>query len=505
MAKIQRTEINKLVEKYGTAVPRYTSYPTAPEWQDEFSQEKFEAAITKSNESKKDFSLYLHIPFCESQCYFCGCNVVISPKHGIEEAYLEHLFKEIRYYGKLFSKDRKVAQMAWGGGTPTFLTPDQIRRLYGVINESFSLYTAGQRNAADEISEQIQPHENSSDARLASAKKRSLLEVNEHFEREYNAADENFQKAEYEYAIEIDPRVTSVDHLQALYDCGFNRLSMGIQDFNHTTQIAINRVQSKEEVQKLTQEARQIGFTSINYDLIYGLPFQTMQSFSETVEIMKELEPDRIALFNYAHLPSMIPHQKKYILDETLPDKKTKLEIFDHAVEEFTNQGYEFIGIDHFAKKTDSLVTALKNKSLYRNFQGYTTFAGCDMISFGITAISDIQGVYKQNPKKINDYYSDFKQAEKTKYSNEDDLKRREIIRELMCNNFAILNKDIYLEEIKLLYKFVQDGIVTLTEKENLVTIEITDLGRFFSRNVASLFDNYLNKTNGFKAFSQAL
>ena len=459
MAKIQRTEINKLVDKYGTAVPRYTSYPTAPEWQDEFSQVKFEAAIAKSNESKKDFSLYLHIPFCESQCYFCGCNVVISPKHGIEEAYLEHLFKEIRYYGKLFSKDRKVAQMAWGGGTPTFLTPDQIRRLYGVINESFSLYTA----------------------------------------------DENFQKAEYEYAIEIDPRVTSVHHLQALYDCGFNRISMGIQDCNHTTQIAINRVQSKEEVQKLTQEARQIGFTSINYDLIYGLPFQTMQSFSETVEIMKELEPDRIALFNYAHLPSMIPHQKKYILDETLPDKKTKLEIFDHAVEEFTNQGYEFIGIDHFAKKTDSLVTALKNKSLYRNFQGYTTFAGCDMISFGITAISDIQGVYKQNPKKINDYYSDFKQAEKTKYSNEDDLKRREIIRELMCNNFAIVNKDIYQEEIKLLDKFVQDGIVTLTEEGNLVTLEITDLGRFFSRNVASLFDNYLNKSTGFKAFSQAL
>jgi oxygen-independent coproporphyrinogen III oxidase len=459
---INREEINRLVDKYGTAIPRYTSYPTAPEWKDEFSQEKFEAAIKKSNATGEELSLYLHIPFCESQCYFCACNVVISPKHGIENQYLEQLFDEIRYYGKLFSKDRRVAQMAWGGGTPTYLTPDQIRQLYQVIEESFSLYP--------------------------------------------KAADENTDPS-YEYAIEIDPRVTSIDHLQALYDCGFNRLSMGIQDFNNTTQIAINRVQSKEEVQKLTQAAREIGFKSINYDLIYGLPFQTMQSFSETVEIMKELDPDRIALFNYAHLPSMIPHQKKYIIDETLPDKKTKLEIFDYAVEEFTKQGYEFIGIDHFSKKTDSLVKALKNKSLYRNFQGYTTFAGCDMISFGITGISDIQGVYKQNIKKLNDYYEDFKQAEKTKFSNSDDIERRGIIRELMCNNYVALDSNQYIEEICLLEEFAKDGIlnIKLNDDPSLIDIEITDIGRFFVRNVASIFDTYIKKDSGFKAFSQAL
>lgn len=460
MISIPREKINKLIDKYGTAVPRYTSYPTAPEWKDEFSQEKFETAIAKSNETGKDFSLYLHIPFCESQCYFCGCNVVISPKHGIEDEYLKHLYNEIEYYGKLFDKERHVAQMAWGGGTPTFLTPSQIYKLYSVINDNFSLYDS-----------------------------KDTLQKN------------------HEYAIEIDPRVTSTDHLKALYDCGFNRLSMGIQDFNNTTQIAINRVQSKEEVQKLTEAAREIGFNSINYDLIYGLPFQTMQSFSETVEIMKELEPDRIALFNYAHLPSMIPHQKKYIDDASLPDRKTKLEIFDHAVEEFCNQGYEFIGIDHFAKKTDTLVEAQKNRTLYRNFQGYTTFAGCDMISFGITGISDIQGVYKQNLKKVNDYYESFKQAAKTKYSNQDDIERREIIKELMCNNFVSIDKNIYAREIAMLDSFAQDGILTISQSAQVkkIDIEITELGRFFSRNIASLFDNYLHKESAFKAFSQAL
>ena len=456
MRSIPREKINKLVEKYGSAVPRYTSYPTAPEWKDEFSQAGFEDAIAKSHQTNENFSLYLHIPFCESQCYFCGCNVVISPNHGIENDYLNHLYREIEYYGKLFDKERKVAQMAWGGGTPTYLTPSQIHKLYKVLDDNFSLY---------------------------------------------KNRDDN-----YEYAIEIDPRVTSVDHLKALYDCGFNRLSMGIQDFNHTTQIAINRVQSKEEVEKLTQAARDIGFNSINYDLIYGLPFQSMTSFKETIDIINELEPDRIALFNYAHLPSMIPHQKKYILDESLPKATAKLEIFDHAVEKFTEHGYEFIGIDHFAKKSDSLVKALENKSLYRNFQGYTTFAGCDMISFGITAISDIQGVYKQNPKKMNDYYEDFKQAQKAKFSNADDIERRNIIREIMCNNFVRLDKNLYAAEINAMQDFSSDGLASINELEgSSVEVELTELGRFFSRNLASLFDNYLKQKTGFKEFSQAL
>jgi len=456
MLCIPREEINELINTYGTAVPRYTSYPTAPEWKDVFSQEQFEAAIAKSNLTQEDFSLYLHIPFCESQCYFCGCNVVISPKHGIEEEYLTHLFSEIDYYGNLFDKERKVAQMAWGGGTPSYLSVKQIYDLYKKLDDNFNMY----KNKNDN----------------------------------------------YEYAIEIDPRVTNKEQLQALYDCGFNRLSMGIQDFNTSTQLAINRIQSAEDVFNLTQQAREIGFNSINYDLIYGLPFQTMTSFQETIAVIKEHAPDRIALFNYAHLPEMIAHQKKYIDETTLPDTKTKLEIFDSSVEAFTNFGYEFIGIDHFAKKSDSLVTAYKNKSLYRNFQGYTTFSGCDMISFGITAISDIQGAYKQNAKKMNDYYKDFKMAQKAKFSDTNDITRRTIIKEIMCNNFVVINKNHFSHEIELLNSFAKDNLLKISQKnEELVNIELTSIGRFFSRNIASVFDDYLNKKTAFKAFSQSL
>jgi len=205
-------------------------------------------------------------------------------------------------------------------------------------------------------------------------------------------------------------------------------------------------------------------------------------------------------------LPEMIAHQKKYIDETTLPDTKTKLEIFDSSVEAFTNFGYEFIGIDHFAKKSDSLVTAYKNKSLYRNFQGYTTFSGCDMISFGITAISDIQGAYKQNAKKMNDYYKDFKMAQKAKFSDTNDITRRTIIKEIMCNNFVVINKNHFSREIELLNSFTKDNLLKISQKnEELVNIELTSIGRFFSRNIASVFDDYLNKKTAFKAFSQSL
>ncbi len=494
MIQIPRKKINELIEKYGTAVPRYTSYPTAPEWKDDFDQFDFEAAIEKSNATKKDLSLYLHIPFCESQCYFCGCNVVISPQHGIEEAYLEQLCKEIEYYGELFDKNRKVAQMAWGGGTPTFLTPKQIYKLYSVIDNSFNLYS-NNYSLKQELS----------DTRHSNSKKAELTDSSMSISKSLNNAVDEATASGYEYAIEIDPRVTTVDHLKALYDCGFNRLSMGIQDFNTQTQKSINRIQSKEEVGALTKAAREIGFNSINYDLIYGLPHQDLANFKETIKAVKELDPDRIALFNYAHLPSMIPHQKKYINDDHLPSKETKLDIFDHAVEAFSEHGYEFIGIDHFAKKDDSLVHARDENSLYRNFQGYTTFAGCDMISFGITGISDIQGVYKQNPKKLNDYYTNFKQAQKAKFCSKEDIENREIIKEIMCNNFVRLNKAQIEGKLDRLEEFAQDGILQISLKGDEFTLVITDLGRFFVRNVASLFDTYVEKETGFKAFSQAL
>lgn len=450
-----RARLQELISKYGYSIPRYTSYPTAPEWKDQFSQDIFEEAIKRSNKEGKDFSLYLHIPFCEAQCYYCGCNVVISPEHGIENPYLQKLKDEISYYGERFDSKRKVIQMAWGGGTPTYLRPEQIIDLYNHIAKSFSLYQ---------------------------------------------------DSANQEYAIEIDPRVTTKDHLQALYQCGFNRLSMGVQDFNLKTQETINRIQSFEQTATLVEEARRIGFTSINLDLIYGLPYQSLETFTDTIAKIKIINPERIALFNYAHIPSIFPYQKKYIPDDSLANAEEKLKIFTKAIEEFTDFGYEFIGLDHFAKPNDGLALAQKNRSLYRNFQGYTTHAGCDLLGLGISSISDIQGVYKQSPKKLNAYYEDIFTAEKFMVCSEEDRERREIIKQLMCNNYVVISASKYSSEIAMLEDYVGDKLVSWTKHDNSgIYIEISELGRYFVRNIASVFDSYLRADNAHRSFSKSL
>lgn len=446
----------KLISKYGGSVPRYTSYPTAPEWKDDYSQLEFEKAINESNKSGNDYSIYLHIPFCESQCYYCGCNVVISKEHGIEQQYLEKLKEELSYYGKLVTKDRKAVQIAWGGGTPTFLTPEQIIDLASHISKNFSLYS-----------------------------------------RE--------DKVDYEYSIEIDPRVTTKEHLQALWQSGFNRLSMGIQDFNKETQEAINRIQSFEMVDDLVKEAREIGFVSINFDLIYGLPFQKLETFLDTIKEVKQLNPERIAFFNYAHIPSIFPFQKKYIDEATMPGKDLKTEIFDTATKEFVKAGYEFIGLDHFAKANDTLAIAQKNKSLYRNFQGYTTHSGADLYGFGITAISDVQGIYKQNYKKMNSYYESIFGADKFKLCSLDDRNRREIIKEIMCNGVVNIETKNYLSELDSLKGMEADGFVNISSNLKDTKVELTDQGRLFVRNIASVFDTYIRKESGHKIFSNSL
>lgn len=465
-----KAKLKELTAKYGHAVPRYTSYPTAPEWKHDFDQKQYEAAMLKSNQQGNDYSLYLHIPFCESQCYYCGCNVVISPEHGIEKKYIDQVKKELSYYAERIDPQRKILQMAWGGGTPTYLSPDQIVDLADFIKERFGFYS------------------------------RTSL-------RELAGAGSDYN--EHEYAIEIDPRVTTKDHLQALYHSGFNRLSMGIQDFNRQTQEAINRLQSFEQVAAQVETAREIGFQSINFDLIYGLPHQTVETFQETVMMVKQINPERIALFNYAHIPSIFPFQKKYIDESVMPNQETKLEIFMSAAEEFCDFGYDFIGIDHFAKPNDALSLAQKSKSLSRNFQGYTTHAGLDMYSAGLSAISDIQGAYKQNPKKLKDYYQDHMQAEKFLISNQDDKNRREIIKELMANNFAQVDIALYAEEFDRLKPFIDESLLCWSYADltqpNLINVEITELGRFVSRNIASCFDNYIHKAGAHKTFSKAL
>ncbi len=474
---MQKADINlkELLKKYGGAVPRYTSYPTAPEWKMPYTETAFEAAFEASNLQGNNYSLYLHLPFCESQCYYCACNVIISKKHEISKSYIKRIKEEIEYIGEKISPDRKVIQMAWGGGTPTFLEPDEIEEIYEHLSKYFNLLTKADESAFN-----------------------------------------------HEYSIEIDPRVTSQKHLETLSRLGFNRLSMGIQDFNEKTQEAINRIQTYESVENILKTSRQVNFSSVNFDLIYGLPHQSLETFKRTIEQVIKLSPERIALFNYAHIPEFFPFQKKYIDEDALPDQKAKLEIFEFAVKAFTAEGYEFIGLDHFARPGDELSKAHKNKRLYRNFQGYTTHDGCDLFGIGLTAISSIQGTYKQNKKKLSEYYNEENPfaAEKFFISNAEDIERKQIIKEIMCHFYTELDYDKYKEEYFLLESFIQDGLIELDQitlgDENAeigvprhapkrFSITVTELGRLFVRNIASVFDHYIKQKNAHKLFSKSL
>lgn len=463
------TNLKELLRKYGGAVPRYTSYPTAPEWKTPYKRTAFETAIETSNIENNNYSLYLHLPFCESQCYYCACNIIISKKHEISKSYIKRIKEEIEYIGEKISPERKVIQMAWGGGTPTFLHPDELEEIYEHLAKYFNLL---------------------------------------------DKADEPFFN--HEYSIEIDPRVTSNEHLKTLSRLGFNRLSMGVQDFNEKTQEAINRIQTYESVENMLNIARDNNFSSVNFDLIYGLPHQNLETFKKTIEQVIKLSPERIALFNYAHIPDFFPFQKKYIEEETLPDQKTKLEIFEFAMRSFIAEGYEFIGLDHFARPDDELSKAHKNKKLYRNFQGYTTHDGCDLFGIGLTAISSVQGTYKQNKKKLSEYYNDEEPfaAEKFFISDMQDIERKEIIKEIMCHFYTELDYEKYKEEYYLLESFTQDGLIELNhvvpnenhlDSNKKFSITVTELGRLFVRNIASVFDYYLKQKNAHKLFSKSL
>ncbi len=463
------TNLKELLRKYGGAVPRYTSYPTAPEWKTPYKRTAFETAIETSNIENNNYSLYLHLPFCESQCYYCACNIIISKKHEISKSYIKRIKEEIEYIGEKISPNRKVIQMAWGGGTPTFLHPDELEEIYEHLAKYFNLL---------------------------------------------DKADEPFFN--HEYSIEIDPRVTSTEHLKTLSRLGFNRLSMGVQDFNEKTQEAINRIQTHESVENILKIARDNNFSSVNFDLIYGLPHQNLETFKKTIEQVIKLSPERIALFNYAHIPDFFPFQKKYIEEETLPDQKTKLEIFEFAMRSFIAEGYEFIGLDHFARPEDELSKAHKNRKLYRNFQGYTTHDGCDLFGIGLTAISSVQGTYKQNKKKLSEYYNEEEPfaAEKFFISDMQDIERKGIIKEIMCHFYTELDYEKYKEEYYLLESFTQDGLIELNHvipNENRLngnrkfSITVTELGRLFVRNIASVFDYYLKQKNAHKLFSKSL
>lgn len=439
-----------LLKKYDRPGPRYTSYPTAPYFHDGIGPEVFEKHLKKDDQSlaNKDLSLYFHLPFCDTLCYFCGCNMMVTRNRDKIETYIDYLEKEISLLKSKLSPDRKVIQLHWGGGTPTHLSPDQIQRLGGLIHKYFE-----------------------------------------------------FQN-DAEMSVEIDPRELTQDHMVALKDVGFNRCSMGVQDFNPEVQKTVNRIQPEYLTRQTIGWAKELGFESLNLDLMYGLPYQTVDTFEKTIDSILDMKPDRLAVFNYAHLPKMIKHQK-LIKNEWLPSPDIKLQLLKLSIEKLTSNGFVYIGMDHFARPDDELTFAMNNGTLYRNFQGYSTHAGINLLAIGITGISMLSDLYVQNYKKLNEYYE---MLDKDKLPvmrgvqlNGDDQLRRELITELMCNfrlkktkigsKYGIEFDTYFSDELIALKEFLLDDLVELSDDEIVVTSE----GRLLVRNIAMNFDFYLN------------
>jgi oxygen-independent coproporphyrinogen III oxidase len=438
----------EFLAKYNRPGPRYTSYPTAPVWNDAFGPDDLERVHEKSNLARAPVSLYMHIPFCESLCLFCACNVIIQKDKAVAPPYLGVLKRELEHVSRSVSKERPVVQFHWGGGTPTYLTPAQIEDLFGATREGF-----------------------------------------------YFAADA-------EIGIEVDPRVTSPDHLETLRRLGFNRLSMGIQDFHPDVQKAIHRIQPFEMTRDLIATARALGFDSINVDLIYGLPHQTPERFGHTVEQILELAPDRVALFSYAHVPWLKKQQGAFVA--FLPEGMQKFEIFRTGMLKFLEAGYLYIGMDHFAKPGDELAVSQRNRTLHRNFQGYTTKAGADLYGMGVTAISGIQDAYAQNHRDLPSWekaVADRGIATMRGYHlSGDDRLRRSVISRLLCHTIVIKDEvsrefdidfdEYFADELRRLEPSRDDGLVLLEHGE----IRTTWLGRIFIRNLAMIFDPYLER-----------
>ncbi len=437
-----------ILEKYNKPGPRYTSYPTAPVWKDDFGPNDLEEYFTKADAQGTPLSLYMHIPFCESLCLFCACNVSIQKDKRVAIPYLEALKREIAHVSKFVSKKRRVIQFHWGGGTPTYLTPAQMEDLFAYARERFSF-----------------------------------------------AADS-------EIGLEVDPRVTTQEHLETLRRLGFNRLSMGIQDFQPEVQKTIHRVQPYEMTRDLIAAARKLGFQSINVDLIYGLPYQTAASFRETIEQVLTLAPDRVAMFSYAHVPWLKKQQGSFA--NALPEGRQKFAIFRAGLERFLGAGYVYIGMDHFSRPEDELAAAQRNRTLHRNFQGYTTKAGADLYGMGVSAISSIGDAYAQNRREVPAYQDAVAErgiATMRGYRlSADDKLRRAVIGRLLChtvipkkeieNEFGIAFDEYFRDELGKLAEQAAEGLVELEGPE----IRVTPLGRIFIRNVAMVFDRYLHE-----------
>ncbi|MCK2127458.1 oxygen-independent coproporphyrinogen III oxidase [Thauera aromatica] len=439
----------QLIRRFDINGPRYTSYPTADRFVEAFNADALKAWLAKRaiGGVSKPLSLYFHIPFCNTICYYCACNKIITKDHGRSAKYLKYLAKEIEMQAACLEGSRQVTQLHLGGGTPTFLSHDEMRQLMASVREHFTLVPNG------------------------------------------------------EYSIEVDPRKVDFDTVKLLAELGFNRMSVGVQDFADDVQRAVNRVQSFEETQLVIDAARQTGFKSVSMDLIYGLPKQNVISFNRTLEQVLQISPDRISLYSYAHLPGLFKPQRR-IHSSDMPSADTKLQLLQLGIRRLTEAGYVYIGMDHFAKPDDELTVAQRQGRLHRNFQGYSTQAECDLLAFGVSAIGKIGPVYAQNVKTLDEYYDALDRDELPVLRGieltADDLLRRAIIQALMCH-FELSMQSIEIAHLVDFRDYFAEELADLKEMEKagLVKIEgdwitVQPAGRLLVRGIAMVFDRYL-------------
>jgi len=454
-----------LVRRYAGAGPRYTSYPTALQFKETFDATQLKTFAQSSNEEllPRDLSLYVHIPFCATLCFYCACNKIVTRNARTAADYLERLNREAAMYGRLFDNDRQLTQLHLGGGTPTFLDTAQIRDLLDCIGRHFRV--------TDDVSR--------------------------------------------DYSIEIDPRTVSEDTLDRLREIGFNRISMGVQDFDPQVQKAVHREQSCEKTLSLVRHARTQGFRSTNVDLIYGLPLQTAASFTATLDRLLEVSPDRLSIFHYAHLPHLFFPQRR-ILEAQLPSSEEKLNILGAAIERLGEAGYIHIGMDHFARPDDPLASAFHDGTLHRNFQGYSTHAECDLIGIGVSAISHIGDSYSQNTKSLAEYQKGIDAGafpiDRGLALSRDDKIRQSVIERLMCTGEVDLDEvaaehrlvpeDYFGDEFGRLQTLLRDELIMLPSPR---IIRVTAKGRFLLRNICMIFDRYIKPTAGIPRHSRVI
>ncbi len=438
-----------LIQKYECSGPRYTSYPPAPIFSHSFGPQDYQQSIlrTESSPERRAISLYVHIPFCDTLCYFCGCTTIITRSRDQMNAYLKTLLREIDLLAPLIGRNREAVQVHWGGGTPTYLTPAQITELGGYLRQKFPVAPGA------------------------------------------------------EISVEVDPRDLTFEHLRSLRETGFTRISLGVQDFDERVQRAVNRIQSEEITRQTIDWSRSLGFTSLNLDLIYGLPLQTVESFSTTLDKIIDIGPERIAVYNFAHVPWMKKHQQ-LIHPEDLPSPTVKLALLMMTIEKLSAAGYVYIGMDHFSRPDDELALAQRERTLHRNFQGYSTKAGSDLYGLGLSSISHYGTYYAQNHKTLQEYEQAITSGSFATHAGyamtKDDEIRKLVIMRLMCHlyldmaeverQFNVTFRTYFAESLKKLDGMVEDGLLEIGDRE----IRISTTGRLFLRHIAMAFDAYL-------------